>query len=674
MQQTAHSIKRIIDHLERDRLLTAGQTAAAMAHHQRSGIRIEEAILELSLIEEGLLLRSLASLYHTKFVGTERLANLNLDASLTSLVPRKYADQYNVCPVSYDGDRGLLGVVTPDADSAEVVDGVRLSSSAREVRVFVVRPAAAKAMIARLYSGDPHAFALLERETFSRSAEVSLGSPPGDSLRPGSGERASVPPPTEPVHSANRRRLSERPGGTFGSSPTLSALGSFGSMPGTNPTANLVPGPRTTDALRESIARLLGFLSARDNLNQAAHPHHTARIAKRLAERLVAPQATVQAVELAAFIHDLGKSSAGHLSTFNVAQYAEYTLIARHAYANPVRLFEGAKLPLEVVAALQHMYERVDGKGFPLGQRGREIPLAARILAVADAYADLTESSENAYRRRLSTEEASGVIVSLSDTIFDPTVVEALTRALISGPSRAAMSPPWDDLLIVESSADDAFLLRAAALDAGFLPAIVHTSDAARAALSAARYALLIVNTDDDPWSLLQDLKAGLLGESIPFGVVGRSLERSVIERLTPMGPIDIAPKALAPAALFERMRQALDPIRTRGVAAIRGKLQDVELPDVLQSLIQGRQTGRLVVRSAGGVGEIHFSLGAIVGGFFGERLAEEAVVALVRLREGEFAFDGSFKPGPSRIKTPTEMLLLDAMRRIDDQSLRPRS
>ena len=684
--QSAQGLKRIVEHLQREQTISAAQANAAVAHHQRSGARIEEVLLELAILDEAALLRGLATLYQTRFASTERLAAFRVDAKLADLVPRKYAEQHLVCPMTFDSELGVLTVVCPDADDVGVLHGLRVAASAREVRALVVRPAAAKAMIARVYGHDPHAFANLDREVQSRGVEFQSGMFNGESVRPPGVDRAhsmppptierpmSMPPPTEPFQTP-RTRVSERPGSPsnapsgIGSAPSITgSISSLSSIP--NSTALI--GARGVEPFRDVLARVVGFFEGRDAQSNPEHPQHVMRVVRVLGERCTTPLATLHAVEVAALMHDLGKGGVGHLSTFNVAQYPEHALVARKVYANPLRLFEGSKLPVDVSATIQHLYERFDGRGFPLGQRGREIPLGARLLAVADAYADLTENPGNPYRRRLSAEEAAGVLTTLRDSVFDPVFVDAIAQAVVAGPSRAQLSPAWIDTLVLDPSPDDAHLLRVPALDAGFRLRVAHSVESARIALGEARFDLLVVDADDGPWGLLEDIRSGVAAPRIPFAAVGRNLERSTVERLGALQAIDVAPKSLGPGALFDRLKHALEALRTRSGAVLRGRLHDVELPDVLQQVVQARKTGRLVVRAPRGTGEIHFAGGVIVDGFFGERAGEDAVIALVRLREGDFVFDPAFRPGAARIQTTTEMLLLEAMRRIDESSLRP--
>lgn len=75
-----------------------------------------------------------------------------------------------------------------------------------------------------------------------------------------------------------------------------------------------------------------------------------------------------------------------------------------------------------------HHHERYDGKGYPEGLRGKEIPLGARILAVADAFEAMT--SERPYRPALSYEAAMAELKAGKGTQFDPAVVDALLAVL----------------------------------------------------------------------------------------------------------------------------------------------------------------------------------------------------------------------------------------------------
>ena len=74
-------------------------------------------------------------------------------------------------------------------------------------------------------------------------------------------------------------------------------------------------------------------------------------------------------------------------------------------------------------------HERFDGRGYPLGQTGEDIPLFARIVAVADAFESLT--ADNADRDALPVDDALDELERRAGTQFDPVVVAALRRGLV---------------------------------------------------------------------------------------------------------------------------------------------------------------------------------------------------------------------------------------------------
>jgi HD-GYP domain-containing protein (c-di-GMP phosphodiesterase class II) len=135
---------------------------------------------------------------------------------------------------------------------------------------------------------------------------------------------------------------------------------------------------------------------------------------------------------LAGRLHDLGKLAVpreilckgGPLST------AERQVMERHTEIGS-RMAESIGLG-PVANWVLHHHERWDGTGYPHQLHGEEIPLGARIISVAGAFDSMT--SDAAYRRRLSREEALREVHAGAGTQFDPSVVDALA-ASIAGPS-----------------------------------------------------------------------------------------------------------------------------------------------------------------------------------------------------------------------------------------------
>ena len=124
----------------------------------------------------------------------------------------------------------------------------------------------------------------------------------------------------------------------------------------------------------------------------------------------------------AGLLHDLGKLAISPeiLGKRGVLTARERRRMQKHARKGAVAL-KAMHAPQVVVDGAMFHHERWDGSGYPSGQRGQDIPLVARVLAVADVFTALT--SDRPYRRALTTEQARRAIEQKAGTQFDPGVV-----------------------------------------------------------------------------------------------------------------------------------------------------------------------------------------------------------------------------------------------------------
>lgn len=179
---------------------------------------------------------------------------------------------------------------------------------------------------------------------------------------------------------------------------------------------------------RETLKVLADIIDERDEYT-FAHSERVAKYAKDIAEQLGLPQGEINKIETAGRIHDLGKISiedkvlkkSGKLSADEYLQIKKHPEIAYRLLKNLKPYKEGAEYVL-------YHHERIDGNGYPRKISGKDIPLGARILTVADSYDAMT--SDRTYRKALTQQEAVEELRRYVGTQFDPDVVEAFIMVL----------------------------------------------------------------------------------------------------------------------------------------------------------------------------------------------------------------------------------------------------
>ncbi len=182
------------------------------------------------------------------------------------------------------------------------------------------------------------------------------------------------------------------------------------------------------EKLKEALLGLVGCLcitlEAKDRRTWG-HSERTARMARLLGEQMSLPLPFVSDLCLAGLLHDLGKVGIRESVLQKVEPLTEEE--RSHLQEHPVigdRLLARLKPLHSLRPGVRGHHERYDGTGYPDRLRGEEIPLAARILAVADALDAML--SERPYRPALSLERVQQVLLEGAGKQWDPQVIEHL--------------------------------------------------------------------------------------------------------------------------------------------------------------------------------------------------------------------------------------------------------
>jgi len=178
----------------------------------------------------------------------------------------------------------------------------------------------------------------------------------------------------------------------------------------------------------DTLRSLISSIQARDAYTEE-HSERVTGEALRLAAFLNCSATDLESLRIAGILHDLGKIATpdGILLKKGRLTDEEYTVIKNHAAVGENILKPIILLDKERKIIHCH-HERWDGRGYPLGLKGSEIPLLARILSVVDSYDAMTNNRP--YRAALSREKALLELTSNRGTQFDPDVVDAYLKIL----------------------------------------------------------------------------------------------------------------------------------------------------------------------------------------------------------------------------------------------------
>ena len=171
-------------------------------------------------------------------------------------------------------------------------------------------------------------------------------------------------------------------------------------------------------------AQVIGHAVALRDHDTGNHNFRVAYYAARLGEALGLERTGIQGLMKGAFLHDIGKIGIPDaiLLAPRPLSGEEFTIMQRHVSLG-VELIQELPWFADALDVIHYHHERFDGSGYPVGLRGTQIPLNARIFTVVDVFDALT--SERPYKPAFSYDEAMRFLKEKSGTFFDPAIIDA---------------------------------------------------------------------------------------------------------------------------------------------------------------------------------------------------------------------------------------------------------
>lgn len=179
-------------------------------------------------------------------------------------------------------------------------------------------------------------------------------------------------------------------------------------------------------AIKDLTRALVKAIETRDPYT-SGHSLRVSALARKTGEALKLPESKIERIETAALLHDIGKIEAIYeeiLMKPGDLTPLERKMIESHVHKGVELLESLSSFEEEVILAVRHHHERYDGKGYPDGIAGPDIPLGGRIIKICDAIDAML--SDRPYRKALELPVVRQELQVHAGTQFDPDIVEAL--------------------------------------------------------------------------------------------------------------------------------------------------------------------------------------------------------------------------------------------------------
>jgi putative two-component system response regulator len=407
--------------------------------------------------------------------------------------------------------------------------------------------------------------------------------------------------------------------------------------------------------------------------------HITMEYARFVAEEMKLDRETVDEIVVGSLLHDIGR--VGIKSDILVGKReiseSEFKTVRTHC-ENGAKIIDAVDFPWKVKPIIIHHHERYDGKGYPSGLKGREIPIGARILAVVDAFTAMT--AHRPYRSRsLTREEAVRELHKNVGTQFDPEVVELFTSVVDRKLHFRGLGPK-PRILMVDDEIDYLILLKLKLVNEGFDVVAADNAGEALAAMEKTPPDLVVADVmmpGMDGITMFRRMREA----NAPWGEIpliflsGRDESQTKVDALQ-LGAEDFLVKPVDLKELAARIRNVIrrdakwrkGALGSAQAAGVVGDLRNLGVPDIVQTLRLGLKTACVRVTGKGGEGKIWFENGRVRHAELGSLSGELAFYEMLRWQEGPFVIAHGLSTKLRTIEMDEMQLMMEGLRRLDEE------
>ncbi len=421
----------------------------------------------------------------------------------------------------------------------------------------------------------------------------------------------------------------------------------------------------------ETLDILVGLLEMESG-GMRGHSHNVGKYCRLLASKLDLLQKEIDSIALAGYVHDLGKKGMYHWSAFKVDKNTDAEQLMEQTEI-PLKLLASAKYPLDISPIIAHQYEKWDGSGLPDGLKGEDIPLGSRVLAIVEAFEDLTNKSSGQEPREATA--ALEKIKQESGKLFDPDLVDYFIGVVRDDIYLQQMSEGQESVLVVDTEMEMLTLLELRLVNMGFNVFTARTAEDALEKAKSETPSLIITETDLPDYSgfeFIEQIKGNPATRDVPFLFLASEDDSNSVTRGFRMGAEDYMIKPIRIEILAAKINNMMAKLRSEKktetkAAGVSGSLSEMALPDIIQIMGAGRKTGRIILENNGKSCSIDMEDGQVVNASLDDLKGEEAFYQILYWNEGTFTIDPTAEISERMITVSYESLMLEGYRRMDE-------